>query len=125
MEGGKIMRTRLVFKSIFTIILIIILVGLIFIIYDKTGTSAHIYDPLALSTYKIEYDKLDVECTPEPEIIYEDDNYYYCLPCMSSYNVYLVWDDGTKELLKNAINNKKVNIPSLKNSGLEIVKYEK
>ena len=119
------MRTKIVFKSIFTVILIIILIGLIFIIYGKAGTSARIYDPLALSTYKIEYDKLDVECTPEPEIIYEDEDFFYCLPCMSSYNIYLVWDDGTTELLKNAINNKKVNIKSLKDQGLEIVRYEK
>ncbi len=119
------MRTRIVFKSKFTVVLRIILIGLIFIIYGKGGTSARIYDPLALSTYKIEYDKLDVECTPEPEIIYEDEDFFYCLPCMSSYNIYLVWDDGTKELLKNAINNNKVNIKSLEKEGLEIIKYAK
>ena len=119
------MRTRLVFKSIFTVIIIIILIGLIFIIYDKAGTGTGIYDPLALSTFKIEYDKLDVECTPEPEIIYEEEDFFYCLPCMSSYNIYFVLADGTKELLKNAINNKKVNIKSLEKEGLAIIKYAK
>ena len=118
------MKSRLIFKVIFVIILVIILFFLVFIIFDKTGKRARIYDPLLLSTYTIYYDNESSECMRKPEVIYQDSKYKYSLPCISSYDTYLLWDDGTKELVKNALENKKVDIESLVNHGLKIDKDE-
>ena len=117
------MKGRLIFKVVFVIFLTAILIGLIFIIYDKTGTAAHIYDPLLISDYVIVNETK--ECSGEEEYLYEDDNYKYYLPCPSSYDIYLEWTDGDKDLIKNAWNNKKVSINSLIEHGLIVKKYEK
>ena len=118
------MKSRLIFKSIFTVILLIILFCLVFIIYDKAGKRARIYDPILLSTYTIYYDNDGSNCMSKPEVIYKDSKYTYSLPCISSYDTYLLWDDGTKELVKNALENKKVDIDSLVNHGLKIDRNE-
>lgn len=118
------MKSRLIFKSIFTVILLIILFCLVFIIYDKAGKRARIYDPILLSTYTIYYDNDGSNCMSKPEVIYKDKKYTYSLPCISSYDTYLLWDDGTKELVKNALENKKVDIDSLVNHGLKIDRNE-
>ena len=124
MEGGTVMKTRIFFKSLFVVALIFVLFCLIFIIYDKTGRRARIYDPLLLSTYTIFYDNEGKECMSKPEVFYKDKKYKYSLPCISSYDTYLLWDDGTKELIKNALENNKVDIDSLENHGLEVEKDE-
>ena len=124
MEGGKKMKSRVIFKSIFVIVLLVILLCLVFIIYDKAGKRARIYDPLLLSTYTIFYDNEGSPCMSNPEVIYKDSKYTYSLPCISSYDTYLLWDDGTKELVKNALENKKVDINSLIDHGLKIDKNE-
>lgn len=122
MEGGKVMKIRIIFKSIFVVILLIILFCLVFIIYDKTGKGARIYNPLTLSTYTIFYDNEGKECMNKPEEFYKDKEYKYSLPCISSYDTYLLWDDGTKELIKNALENDKVDIDSLESHGLKVTK---
>lgn len=123
MEGGKVMKGRLIFKTVFVIILTFILIGLIFIIYDKAGTAAHIYNPLLVSDYVIIDESKD--CSGEEELIYEDSKYKYYLPCPSSYDISLEWTDGDTDLLKNALNNKKVTIESLEDHGLKVIKHEK
>ncbi len=123
MEGGKIMNFKISVKIAFVIILSVILVGLIFIINDKTGKRAHIYDPLMLSDYVIENESKT--CDNKEEFLYEDDDYKYYLPCSSSYDIYLQWTDGAKDLIKDALNNRKVNISSLIEHGLKVKKHEK
>lgn len=118
------MKSRLIFKSIFVVVLLIILFCLVFIIYDKAGTGARIYDPILLSTYTIYYDNDDKECMQTPEVFYKDSKYSYSLPCISSYDTYLIWDDGTKELVKNALENNKVDIESLEKHGLKVQRNE-
>ena len=122
MEGGKTMKTRIVFKSLFVVALLFVLFCLVFIIYDKTGKRARIYNPILLSTYTILYDNEGKECMKDPEEFYKDGKYKYSLPCISSYDTYLLWDDGTKELMKNALENDKVDIESLENHGLKVRK---
>lgn len=118
------MKGKLILKSIFVIVLLVILFCLVFIIYDKAGKRARIYDPLLLSTYTIFYDNEGSPCMNKPEVIYKDSKYTYSLPCISSYDTYLLWDDGTKELVKNALENKKVDIDSLVSHGLKVDKNE-
>ena len=117
------MRGSIYLKIIFVVVLTAILLFLIFIIYDKTGTRTGIYDPLILSDYTIK-DEND-GCQRGEELIYEDDDYSYYLPCLSSYKIYLEWTDGDRDLIKNALNNNKVTIESLIDHGLEVVKHEK
>ena len=116
------MKTRIIFKSIFLLILLVILFCLVFIIFDKAGKTARIYNPILLSTYTIFYDSDGKECMEKPEVFYKDSKYQYTLSCYSSYDTYLLWDDGTKELIKNALNNKKVDIESLEKHGLKVGK---
>ena len=117
------MRGRLYLKIVFVIFLSAILFCLIFIIYDKAGTRTHIYDEIVLSDYVIKNE--NVNCPKGEELIFEDDKYNYYLNCLGSYKIYLIWDDGSKDLVKNALKNKKVTIDSLINHGLEIIKHEK
>ena len=117
------MNFKMSVKIAFVIILSVILVGLIFIINDKTGKRAHIYDPLMISDYVIENETK--ECKGSEEYLYEDDDYEYYLPCKSSYNIYLQWTDGARDLVKDALNNKKVSMSSLIDHGLKVIKHEK
>ena len=123
MEGGKIMKSKIYLKIVFVVILTAILFCLIFIIYDKAGTRAHIYEPLSIADYIIKDESSS--CNKGEEKIYEDKNYNYYLTCMNSYDIYLVWSDGGKDLVKNALQNNKVTIESLQEHGLTIVKHEK
>ena len=117
------MRARITFKIMFVIILSIVLIGLIFIICDKAGTGARVYNPIVLSDYTIVHE--NNECLNTKELLYEDTKYLYYLPCASSYDTYLVWTDGDKDLVKNALYYEKVTINSLIEHGLEIEKHEK
>ena len=117
------MSNRLIFKMVFVVILVAILLGLVFIIYDKTGTMAHIYDPLIVSEYTI-VDENEI-CEAGEEFLWEDDEYEYYLPCLSSYKIFLEWTDGDRDLIKNALNNNKVDIDSLLKHGLTVNKHAK
>ena len=116
------MKPKLVIKTLFVIILTCILFGLIFIIYDKAGTRAHIYNPV-LADYKIVDE--NESCDNTEEFLYADKNYDYYLPCLSSYNIYLYWTDGDKDLIKDALNNHKVDMASLIEHGLKVNKHER
>ena len=123
MEGGKAMKTRLIMKSIFVVILTVILVSLIIIICDVPDKKATMYSELAIVDYTIE-DTNEV-CPQALELIYSDKKYDYYLPCIKSGDIYLNWTNGERDLLKNAINNQKVTINSLIDHGLRVYKYEK
>ena len=68
---------------------------------------------------------LNKKCKQEEELIYEDKDYNYYLSCLGSYNIYLEWTDGSRDLVKNALINKKVTIKSLEEHGLKIIRHEK
>ena len=123
MEGGKKMKSRIIFKSIFVFFLTIILFCLIFIIFDKTGTGATIYNPPAIVDYTI-IDNRD-ECENNTELIYSDKNYNYYLVCSNSSSVFLSWDEGVVDPLKFALEKEKVTMNSLINHGLKVIKNEK
>ena len=116
------MKNRIVFKSIFLFFLIIILIGLIFIIFDKAGTRTGIYMPKPID-YRIEYDS--EVCLDALEEIYSDSKYTYSLPCISSSNIKIVWEDGITDPLMFAIEKEKVTMESLEEHGLKIYKNEK
>ena len=116
------MKVKIFFKVLFILTLVFVFCFFIYIIYVKIDTN---YNSSLLSTYTIFYDNNTDECTSSPEILYSDNEYNYSLSCVSSYNTYLLWDDGTKELLKNALDNNKVDIKSLENHGLKIIKNGK
>ena len=117
------MRGNLYLKIAFVVVLSVVLLFLIFIIYDKAGKRTGIYEPPALADYIIV--DLSEDCKKGEELIYEDEKYSYYLPCLSSYDIYLEWTDGARDLIKNAINNNKVTIDSLIEHGLKVIKHEK
>ena len=117
------LNSKIYMKIIYVIFLNAILIGLIFVIYDKAGTRAHIYDPLQVADYEIK-DK-NKKCEQEEEYLYEDERYSYYLTCKGSYNIYLEWTDGSTDLVKNALKNKKVTMDSLIEHGLKVIKHEK
>ena len=47
------MRARMVFKIMFVVILVLILIGLIFIIFDKAGTRAGVRNTMKIVDYTI------------------------------------------------------------------------
>ena len=117
------MNSKIYLKVLYVIFLNALLVLFIFFVYDKTGTRAHMYSPLLIADYKIVDE--NKECTKGKELIYSDKDYNYYLSCKGSYNIYLQWTDGSKDLLKNALKNNKVTIDSLTSHGLKIIKHEK
>ena len=59
------------------------------------------------------------------ELIYEDDNYNYFLSSLRSAMIMLVFDNGERISLKDAIERKKVGIEELLLNGLQIYMEEK
>ena len=115
------MKLRLAFRCVFTIVLSIICVFLVIIFFDKAGKGASV---IALSDYVIENKNESEECATTIEYIYTEGDKKYYLPCIMSNDIILVWDDGSKDYLKDALNNKKVTIESLQAHGLEIYEEE-
>ena len=111
------MKTKITLKIIFAISLVVILIGLICVIFLKNEGE---------KTPTIDYKIVDntKSCAEALEEIYKDQKYTYYLPCIKSDNIELVWNNGEKDYLKDAINNKKVSIDSLKEHGLEVIEYE-
>ena len=114
------MKTKIIIKGIFVFFLIIILIGLIYIIFTKTGYDYSV-NTLKLVDYVI--DDRSEECDDETELIYSQGNSKYYLPCNKSSKIYLIWDDGVVDSLKNAIDNEKVDMKSLKDHGLELIEH--
>ena len=118
MEGGKKLKTKITLKFIFITLLVAILIGLVILILTNNEEN----EVNKIVDYKIVDDT--TSCMEELEEIYKDNKSTYYLPCVKSANIKLVWDNGETDLLKNAINNGKVTIESLKEHGLEIYEYE-
>ena len=119
MEGGKKLKTKITLKIIFITLLVAISIGLVILIFTTNNEDNEINK---IVDYKIVDDT--TSCEEELEEIYKDNKSTYYLPCVKSANIKLVWDNGETDLLKNAINNGKVTIESLKEHGLEIYEYE-
>lgn len=64
-------------------------------------------------------------CAPYQEKFYEDDEYIYSFECVKSNSVYVKFEDGSKMLVKTALEEKKVSIDKLIDAGLEVIKKEK
>ena len=111
------MKLRLALRCVFTTILVIIIVLLLVIFFDKAGTRTGV---LRLSDYVIEnYSESDT-CVDMIEYVYEKDGKRYYLPCPMSNDIVLVWDDGSRDYLKDALRNEKVTVKSLQEHGLRI-----
>lgn len=122
MEGGKIVKNKIIFKSIFVCLLILILIGLIFIIFDKAGTGAHIYNPMVLNNYRIIDNTND--CDNNKYLIYSDEKNNYYLNCSNS-SIFILWDDGAKDSLEFDLKINKVTMESLIEHGLKVTIDEK
>lgn len=113
------MKTRIIFKSIFLLVLFFLLIGLTIIIFSDNNIYSRNYPKL--EDYIITYNE---ECNNGKELLYEDDNNKYYISCDIT-NVHLKWDFGNIDSLNTALKNKKVTIDSLINHGLKVKKVEK
>ena len=118
------MKVRLVFRCMFLVLLLIILIGLIYILFDRTGNRTGIYMP-PIVDYKIIYETNSDKCSNKKEEIYRDSKYVYSLECINSSKVTILWDDGVEEPLKYSIEKEKVTMESLEEHGLKIYKDKK
>lgn len=75
--------------------------------------------------HKIEILDATYICSESLEKFYEDDDYTYYFPCVKSSSVYVKFEDGTKVLVVDALNDKKVTIKELIDADLEIIKKKK
>ena len=64
-------------------------------------------------------------CDNQPEDFYQDETYIYSFPCHKSDSVFVKFNDGNKELLIKALEEKKVTIAELEKAGLEMKRREK
>ena len=88
MEGGKVMKTRIMFKSVFLVILLILLIGLTIIIFSDNNIYSKNYPKI--EDYKITYDET---CSDSQTLIYEDNENKYYINCDET-NVHINWDYG-------------------------------
>ena len=117
------LNSKIYLKIVCVIFLNGLLGCLLYVIIDRAGTRAHIYNPLEVADYEIK-DK-NKTCEKEEELLFEDKKYEYYLTCKGSYNIYLEWTDGSNDLIKNALKNKKVTMDSLIEHGLKVIRHEK
>lgn len=75
--------------------------------------------------HKIEILDATYVCAEALEKIYEDKEYTYYFPCVKSSSVYVKFENGTKTLVVDALNEKQVTIDELIDAGLDIIKKEK
>ena len=83
----------------------------------KTGTSIN-----QIINEKQEYTlifKAD-KCTSAMNLIYKDKNLEYYTECYSLDDIYVNWSNAKIDSLKECLDNKKIDIKSLKEHGLEI-----
>lgn len=64
-------------------------------------------------------------CPSALEKIYEEGIYAYYLPCIQSDTIFLVYEDGTKISVNDALNNKLIDIDDLIAKGLKVYKEYK
>lgn len=61
-------------------------------------------------------------CDNQPEHFFEDDTYIYYFPCTKSNTLYIKYPNGNKYLLTKALEEEKVTLKQLIDSGLDVIK---
>ncbi len=74
---------------------------------------------------RIEIIDATFSCAQSPETFYEDDKYIYSFPCVKSSSIYVKFENGTKVLVVDALEEEKVTIDELLDAGLEVHKTKK
>lgn len=64
-------------------------------------------------------------CNNQPEQFFEDDTYIYYFPCTKSNTLYIKYPNGNKYLLTTSLEEERVTIEQLIDSGLEVIKEKK
>ena len=113
------MKTRIIFKSIFLVVLLFLLIGLSIIIFSDNNIYSRDY-PI-IEGFEIEYDG---ECKDKEYKIYENDDFKYYIKCDPSI-ISIKWEFGGSDSLLYALGNNKINIESLESHGMEIITHEK
>ena len=67
----------------------------------------------------------DFACAEMLEKFYEDDNHTYYWNCIKNNYMIVEYDDGTKELISDALNNNHIDIQVLDKFDISYIKYEK
>ena len=105
------------------IIIIIILILLGGLILAKLNINKKALTDESKTTYKI-IDETEV-CADALDIICEDNNYTYYLPCIKSNNIFIEFSNNTKYSLKYVLDNNLISINELIDKGLEVIKIDK
>ena len=113
------MKIRIIFKSIFLLVLLFLLIGLTIIIFSDNNIYSRKLP--RIEDYKIIYED---ECKNDLVLLEEDDDYKYYIYCDVN-NIHLKWDYGNIDSLNTALKYKKVTIDSLMSHGLNIKIIEK
>lgn len=69
--------------------------------------------------------KSDEVCADALEEFYQDVNYKYSFPCMMSSKIIVYFNDGTQEYVRDALNNKDIEISDLDKYEIKYLKEEK
>ena len=69
--------------------------------------------------------KKDFACAEALESFYEDENYIYYWSCIKNEYMIVEYDDGSKELISDALKNKHIDIQILDKFDISYIKYEK
>ena len=104
------------------LVIILVSCGIVAIILGiilKVANNSSIFGP------KIEIIDATFSCGNSPEEFYSDDKYTYYFSCQQSNSVYVKYENGNKELVVTALENKNVTIKQLENAGLKFYKNEK
>ena len=67
----------------------------------------------------------DFACAEALEQFYEDENYTYYWNCIKNKYMIVKYDDGSKELISEALKNKHIDIQILNKFNIDYIKYEK
>lgn len=113
------MKTKLIIKSSFILLIALVSVCLSVIALRRINKDENYKkdDDSIILDYRI-LDKSNY-CDETRELIYEDENNSYYLPCVKSNLIYLEYNTGEIELLEDAI--KEIDINSLIEHGLEVI----
>ena len=69
--------------------------------------------------------KKDFACDEALEGFYADENYTYFWSCIKNKYMIVKYDDGSKELISEALKNNHINIQDLDKFNISYIKYEK
>ena len=113
------MKTKLIIKSSFILLIALVSVCLSVIALKEINKEENNKkeDNSIILDYRI-LDKSNY-CNETLELIYEDENNSYYLPCIKSNLIYIEYNTGEIILLEDAL--KEININSLIEHGLEVI----